>query len=112
MSTRYKNTPRLINSSVYYEPLREPRDVKKIVQYATPRLLNPTQRQRSQLQATQHVWAYGDRLYNLANQFYGDPTYWWAIAWYNGYPTEAHIWTGAIIYIPLDLEKLLGVLNT
>ena len=111
MSTRYKNTRKLINASEYYEPLRKSRDLKKLTQYATPQIVNPPVIQRRILKSTTHIWKYGDRLYNLSYQFYGDPAYWWAIAWYNGYPTEAHIYTGAVLTIPLNLDKLLGALG-
>ena len=85
--------------------------LKIIKQYATPIMSNPTVAQRASLKKATHIWKYGDRLYNLSYQYYGDSSYWWAIAWYNGYPTEAHIYTGATIFIPLVLESLLSALN-
>ena len=36
------------------------------------------------------MWKLGDRFYKLADQYYGDPTLWWIIAWYNRMPTESH----------------------
>ena len=111
MSTRYTKANTLTNDSEYYEPLRKSRKVKKIIHHATPIIYNPTIAERRTLRSTAHIWKFGDRLYNLAQQYYGDPSYWWVIAWYNGYPTEAHIYTGATIFIPLSLEKLLDVLG-
>ena len=57
------------------------------------------------------MWKYGDRLYNLAHQYYGNAEFWWIIAWYNGYPTEASIRNGAIIEIPLSLEEVTVALG-
>ncbi len=111
MSARYTKSNTLINASEYHEPLRKSRGLKKIRHYDTPIIYNPTAIERSSIRSTAHLWKHGDRLYKLAHQYYGDSSYWWAIAWYNGYPTEAHIYTGATIYIPLNLEKLLDVLG-
>ena len=58
-----------------------------------------------------YVWKYGDRLYNMAAQYYGDVRYWWVIAWWNSYPTEADLRPGMAITIPLDLESALSALG-
>tara|TARA_R110000765_G_scaffold368445_4_gene458618 strand:- start:566 stop:901 length:336 start_codon:yes stop_codon:yes gene_type:complete len=109
---RYNKTKILRNANEYYKPLRDTRDLKIVEQYATPIMYNPTVKERSKIKSTQHMWKYGDRLYNLAFQHYGDERFWWVIAWYNGYPTEAHIRTGALLYIPLNIQKALKVLRT
>jgi nucleoid-associated protein YgaU len=108
---RYNKTRILKNSNEYYKSLIRSRNVKIIRQYATPILYNPTVADRRKVKTTSHIWKYGDRLYKLAHQFYGDERYWWVIAWYNGYPTEAHIDTGRIIYIPLNIEQALKALR-
>lgn len=82
-----------------------------MVHYATPKLYNPTARDRATVKTTKHLWKYGDRLYKLAYQYYGDENFWWVIAWYNGYPTEAHIKTGSILWVPLNIEAALRVLR-
>lgn len=111
MGIRYRNSRILINSSEYYEPLRKSRGLKRVRQYATPILAQPTVAQRARVTSTKHLWKYGDRLYKLANQYYGDSTYWWVIAWYNGYPTEASIPNGSLIFIPLNLKDALEALG-
>ena len=112
MPTRYKKFTKIKNNSDYYEPLRQSRGDKDIVQYATRKLRNPTVQDRSRISTTRHVWKYGDRYYNLSNKYYGDPRYWWVIASWNAYPTEASISNGDLIYIPLNLEETLRVLGT
>ena len=109
--SRYSRTRTMNNNTAYYKPLRIKRGVKNIVQYVTPILHNPTVGQRASLQTTAHIWAYGDRFYKLANQYYGDPGFWWVIAWYNGKPTEVDIINGNVIEIPLSLEAALTVLG-
>ena len=51
------------------------------------------------------------RLDHLAHKFYENPNYWWVIAWYNAYMTEADVFTGDVIHIPLNLEQALRVLK-
>lgn len=101
----------IINDSEYYEPLRKSRDVKRIRQYATPIMNNPTIGERSAITTNKHIWKYGDRLYKLANQYYGDSRFWWVIAWWNGYGVEAQIKKGAILYIPLNISDAMKVLG-
>ena len=109
---RHKKRNKVANITEYYEPLRKTRDVKSLTHYTTPVLRNPTVRQRAKMNTDKHIWKYGDRLYNLADRYYGDPTFWWIIAWWNGYGIEADIKNGAVLTIPLDLTsaiKILGV---
>ena len=108
---RYNRSRTIINSSEFYEPLRKRHRLKKIVQYATPKLHNPTVPQRMGLVTNQYIWKYGDRFYQVAHKYYGDVRYWWVVAWYNGYPTEAHIHPGDVIEIPVNIEDALDALG-
>ena len=109
--SRYNQTKVLTNSSDYYAPLRKSRDLKAVNQFETPILKNPGPTERSRLQKTTHVWKYGDRFYKLAYQYYGNEKFWWVIAWYNSIPTEATLPIGTQLYIPLNLEEALKVLQ-
>jgi nucleoid-associated protein YgaU len=109
---RYKYLKIIDNDSEFYEFLREKRgSPKSIKHYATPMMYNPDLVDRVNLKTTTHVWSHGDRLYKLSNQYYGEPEYWWVIAWWNGKPTEADIQNGSVIEIPLNLEETLTVLG-
>jgi len=108
---RYDKYRILTNASEYYASLREGRNAKFIRHYETPTLNNPTVAQRRQVVTVKHIWKYGDRLYNLADQYYNDTRYWWVIAWYNGYGLEGDIRNGAIIHIPVNLESALRALG-
>ena len=111
MPSRYKKFTTITNKTDYYAPLRESRGEKDIVHYATKRLRNPTIEDRRRVSITRHTWKFGDRYYNLAQQYYGDTRYWWVIAWWNSLPTESLIKTGTVIYIPLNLEDALRTLE-
>ncbi len=108
---RYKRTKLFSNDEEYYNFLTKNRDLKSVTHFATPILRNPTVQDRTNLLTTAHIWGYGDRFYNLAFKYYGDPNYWWVIAWYNGVPTEADIQNGDLIEIPMNLNDALSVLG-
>lgn len=110
---RYKYTKTINNDIEFYEFLREKRNnLKNIIHYETQIMHNPNVAERSSLVTDSHIWKYGDRFYKLANTYYGDPQYWWVIAWYNAYPTEADVNIGNVIQIPIDLESALEVMRT
>ena len=101
----------ITNDIDFYKELRERRGVKQIEHFTTPVLSHPTVAERARLRTSSHVWKYGDRLYKLAHQYYGDVRYWWVIAWYYGFPTEAEIATGDLLEVPLDISEALLVLG-
>ena len=109
---RNSTQPTVINDNEHYKELFDRRGVKKIVHYATPIFRHPTINERASINTVGHVWAYGDRFYNLAHRYYGDARYWWVIAWWNGHPTEVTIETGNFLDIPLDLSRALEVLRS
>lgn len=77
-----------------------------IRQYSSPTLKYPTVDQMAELQTIGYIWGIGDRFYKLAAKYYGDPTLWYIIAWYNQTPTEGHVEQGQTVYVPLPLEKI------
>ena len=50
----------------------------------------------------------GDRCDNLANQFYGNPNYWWFIARVNNLTTN-NIPAGTSLRIPIDTRDAKGL---
>ena len=108
---RYKKSRIFENDKDYYAYLRKNRPLKSVTHYETPIMRNPTIEERSKLATQNHIWAYGDRLYNLAFKYYGDVNYWWVIAWYNGVSLEAEILNGDLIAIPVNLSETLRVLG-
>ena len=108
---RYKGFRKFKNNSEYYSFLREKRKLRIVNHYETPILRNPTVAERSQIVADNHIWKFGDRLYKLADQYYGDPSFWWVIAWYNGVAIEADLKFGDLLAIPVNLNTALEILG-
>ena len=111
MSNRYSSKTPFINRNPYYKFLLEKRGIKAVRQYPTPVVYNPTAVERISIRTTTHIWKYGDRYYKLAYDFYGDSRLWWIIAWYNGYPTEAQVAPGDVLYIPTSIEDAYKILR-
>ena len=107
MPQRYQRRPTRINQEDLYENVLEKKGVKRIVQYTTPQFPTITPEMRSQLIREKHVWKLGDSYQKLAEINYGDPRYWWVLAWYNRKPTDALLSIGDVIRIPQPLERVL-----
>ena len=108
MVSRYDNVDKFVNSSTVYRNIFKDKGVQHIQQYGTRALKYPTKRQIQQLQVIAHAWKYGDRYYNLAHKYYGQPKMWWVIAFFNQRPTESLLRYGDIIYIPNPIERVLS----
>ena len=109
--SRYGNKKVLRNSLEEYEKIFEERGLNHIDHFTTPTLRHPTQQNINSLTRIGHVWRLGDRYYKLAHKHYGDANLWWVIAWYNKKPTEAHVYVGDTIVIPLPLDKIIRYLG-
>jgi len=79
-----------------------------IKQYPTLNLKFPTSDQINSYNIQIEVWGVGQRLYKLAEKYYGNPEYWWLIAFFNKKPTEQHFAIGDPIEIPLPLNSVLS----
>jgi len=110
MVSRYDNRPTAINRSTRDEKLFEKRGIKFINQFKTARLNYPSVQERAMLSNSPTVvWKMGNRFYKMANEYYGNPKYWWLIAWYNQAPTESHIPVGVTIKIPMPFDKAYAI---
>jgi nucleoid-associated protein YgaU len=101
----------LRNREELYSKVFQNRGVKFVDQYETPYMVHPNDFDVSSLTTINHIWQLGDRYYKLASQYYGEPEYWWVIAWYNQLPTESHIELGDIVIIPTPVEDAIQILK-
>ena len=95
------------NDEEYRKAFFDDRGVKRIEHFDTAILGYPDMQEIENLNNLAVTWVASSRLYNLADEFYGDPEYWWVIAWYNKKPTEAHFQIGDVVYIPTPLDRVL-----
>jgi len=79
-----------------------------IRQYPNLNLKYPTQEQLTSYSIQLETWSVGQRFYKLADKYYGDPQYWWVIAFFNKTPTEQSLNLGDAVQIPLPLELVLS----
>ena len=54
-----------------------------------------------------HIYSVGDSLSKIAFKHYGDPRYWWVIAWFNTKPTDFDCNVGEVIEVPIPLEEVI-----
>ena len=109
--SRFSNRKIFKNDSELYKEMAEERDVNYFRHHETARLRYPTAKEISEMNIVDHVWKSGDKFYKLAQEYYGDATLWWVIAWFNRTPTEAQAKLGSIISIPLPVQKVLKYLR-
>ena len=105
---RYRNQRIFVNDTITYKKYLKNRGLKFIKQYNTPKIRYPTDEQaRGSFTVVNRIWGMGDRYFKLADEYYGDPTMWWVIGFYNQKPTEFHVKLGDVIYIPMPLDSFL-----
>ena len=107
MGKRYNNRRVLTNRDEIYENSIEKRNRKQVRQYNTAKFTYPTLTDLNNITKVPNVWKVGDRFYKLAAQHYGNPTYWWILAYFNQTPTEADLRLGDVMFIPFPLERVL-----
>ena len=105
--SRYNKRVKATNRNDLYENTFTKRGVVEVVQYSTPTLRDLTEEDKLRIPYVEYTWRAGDRYWNLASRFFGDPRQWWVIAEFNNKPTEGHIKKGDIIRIPVPLENFL-----
>jgi hypothetical protein len=109
MTDRYDARGLLINKHPLHKKLLDARGRKFIQQYDTPSFRALTETDYGRVKKIGHTWNFGDRYYKLSYDYYGDPSVWWLIAWFNQRPTEADLKIGDPIYIPVPLERALNL---
>ncbi len=106
---RYRLRERVAGlKSFYYTYWKKYSRSEYLEYYATPFFPVLDRGIISEFKHIRHTWKAGDKLYKLAERYYGDSTSWWIIALYNSKPTEAHIRNGEIILVPTPVGAVLA----
>ena len=109
--SRYYNRSTFINDATpYRQTLFSDRGITRLEQYDTAVFSYPSEGEMvSLLEIEVERWHAASKLYNLAYEYYGDPTLWWLIGWFNRKPTDGHYEVGDIVYIPLPADAAIGI---
>ena len=96
------------NKSDLYKEWRDKVGFEKVDHYGMIRFGDPRMEDFLQkINTVNHIYKTGDKLGKIAHKYYGDPRYWWVIAWFNGRPTDFHCKVGDTIEVPLPLTEAL-----
>ena len=108
--SRLMPSQKTLNNKLYERYLFD-RGVSRIDFLSTTKLKNLSQDDKRLLNEVEHIWKTGDSYYKLASVYYGNPNFWWVIAFYNNKPTEMSLKFGNILYIPQPLDLIISLLN-
>lgn len=110
--TRRTDDRLIVNNrhNLYKRKLKD-RGLKSFRHFLSPRFRNVTEEDLQDIETVEILWHPGDRLYKLSHRYYGDPTYWWIIAWFNEKPTDAHFEPGDPVVVPLPLDHMIGLFS-
>ena len=110
--SRYNRREIFLNDNKKYRNVFfKDRYIEETFQYDSPKISYPTPSEIRSLNNVLLVWGATDKLYNVANKYYGSPEYWWVIAWYNKKASEAEFKVGDQFYVPLPLDAVLGYIK-
>lgn len=109
--SRYNKTKVLANTTEEYSEIIAKRGVSSITHFSFNKFKEITIKDVPGLQIEKYIWKAPDKFYKLAYRYYGDPTYWWVIAFWNYKPLESDVKTGETINIPIPLEIVLSAMD-
>tara|TARA_R100000008_G_C3508685_1_gene127634 strand:- start:68 stop:343 length:276 start_codon:yes stop_codon:yes gene_type:complete len=84
------------------------RNVRFIDQYGTANLSFPSDDMLGKMEVDKEIWKVGSRFYKIADKYYGDPSLWWVIPWFNQKPLESDFESGDVVLIPQPLNVVLS----
>lgn len=108
---RYKRVKIFENNDLLYKNKLLEKDKLFFRQYESVKMKEVLEEDYDKFDIKSHTWTQGDTLEKLSSRFYGNPRYWFLIAYYNSKPTEYSLENGETIYIALPLEKILNHYN-
>lgn len=100
----------IVNNTAYpylHSNIFRNRKRNSILHFGTTNLKYPTTEEISRLTLERVLWKTGSKYYNIANEYYDDPEYWWVISFFNLKPLETDNRPGDIILVPTPLTNVL-----
>lgn len=105
---RYSNSSRRTTNE-FLSSLLKTRGDKQIVFKTIPNMGTVKESDYNSLTIKYHIWKQGDKLYKVANNYYGDSSLWWLIAWFNKKPMDALFSLGDTVEIPFPIQNALSI---
>ena len=96
----YKNFDKKILVKSMREDISQIRDVEELEYYKN--YVFYINFNDLEISVREHVWSHGDKLYKLAQTYFGNRDFFWLIGLLNNKPTDAHYTYGDIVFIPTD----------
>tara|TARA_B100001248_G_C27382366_1_gene457705 strand:- start:1823 stop:2179 length:357 start_codon:yes stop_codon:yes gene_type:complete len=110
MTSRYGLRRTRANENPLYKRMMQDRGIKKINHYRSPRFAILSDEFVSNIDYQVVYWSSTSKFWKLASEYYGDPTLWWVVAYFNKMPTDFHPKVGDLIYIPTQWEVVYNAL--
>ena len=111
MSSRYDGKRVYKNGDEMYSEMLRERGLSFFRHYGIAKLRYPTPEEMMELELIGYTWSMEDRFWKVAAKYYGNPSLWYIIAWFNKRPTDHHVKVGDVIYIPMPYDKILRYLG-
>lgn len=111
--SRYSQTEEVQNADTDYKKVFKSRYGLSdfVVQKRRSALEYPSYEDLASMNFTYDTWSMGSRLHKLSEKYYGNPSYWWVIGFYNKRPVDADYSIGDVLKIPTSLEDALEKLG-
>lgn len=109
--SRYSRNAIVRTAEQSYDDILKRRGVGKIDHYSFRKFKILKIEDIENITLVNHIWVSSDRFYKLSYQYYGDPTYWWIISYYNSKPLETDVEVGEILQVPTPLEYILRAME-
>lgn len=108
---RYNQVKTFDNDNELYKKELSQKDKLFYRQYESVKLNMLLESDFEEFDIKSHIWVQGDTFEKLSSLYYGNPRFWFLLAYFNNKPTEFHVENGGVIYIPMPLQKVLNFYN-
>tara|TARA_R100000664_G_C2715643_1_gene110873 strand:+ start:558 stop:905 length:348 start_codon:yes stop_codon:yes gene_type:complete len=107
--SRYSQTEEVENNDIDYKRVFKSRFGLSdfILQKRRTEIKYPDFETLASMVFTYETWTIGTRLHKIAEKYYGDPSYWWVVGFYNKKPVDADYSIGDLLKIPVSLEEAI-----
>ncbi len=106
--SRFSNRTEIVTNE-FVSQLLKSRGDKQVTILSSPNIGSVKESDYNNLSVTYHTWKQGDKLYKLANDYYGDSSLWWVIGWFNKKPIDTLYNFGDTVEIPFPIQNVLAI---